>query len=435
MGKQIHLTRSFSAEKSFMLYILKLKRKIRFSIFAFLILFQISITIQAQSSGINIVTHDSTIPNRQVAPKDMIDVTKKLLRLRHPIITDSIKVDSNKIFFAFLPAVGYALQTGVTAILATNISFFASKKEKNNKLSSFTINPAYSLRNQVMVPIQSNIWLNNNRINLIGDWRYYKYPSNTYGLGGHTSLANADLIDYSYVRFYQEASKQIFPNFYIGMGYGLDWHFGIAEKGSGINFQGYNDNKKQTLSSGPVLNLTYDSRNNTNNPQTGNYANLTVHNNLIEFGSNNNWQSVQVDLRKFVKLTTNGKHILAFWSYNWFTFGGNVPYFDLPSTGWDTYSNTGRGYIQGRLRGTNMLYLETEYRFTLTRNGLFGGVVFANAQSVSDYPSNKFQTILPATGMGIRIKLNKVSRVNFALDYAVGVGGSRGFFFNLSEVF
>ena len=158
---------------------------------------------------------------------------------------------------------------------------------------------------------------------------------------------------------------------------------------------------------------------------------------------------MQIDLRKFIPLKANGRHILALWSYNWFTFGGKAPYFDLPSTGWDTYSNTGRGYIQGRLRGTNMLYLESEYRFTLSKNGLFGGVVFANAQTVSDYPptnpklfsvmnsfvASTFSTVLPAAGLGIRLKINKVSKVNFALDYAWGVGGSHGFFFNLSEVF
>jgi hypothetical protein len=66
---------------------------------------------------------------------------------------------------------------------------------------------------------------------------------------------------------------------------------------------------------------------------------------------------------------------------------------------------------------------------------LFGGVVFVNAESVTDYTTNKFTTILPAAGLGMRLKINKVSKVNFALDYAWGVGGSHGFFFNLAEVF
>ena len=68
-------------------------------------------------------------------------------------------------------------------------------------------------------------------------------------------------------------------------------------------------------------------------------------------------------------------------------FKGNPPYLDLPSTGWDSYNNTGRGYVQGRYRGKDLMYLESEYRFGITRNGLFGGVVFANAETVSNYPS------------------------------------------------
>ncbi len=406
----------------------------------------------------SIVRNDAIVVDK-VVEKDLIDVTKNVIRfftpykLRHPIVADSVRKDSGMVYFAFLPAVGYALQTGITGIVAINISFFTSKKyKKETRLSSFTINPAFSLEHQVMIPIQSNIWLNRNKINLLGDWRYYLYPTTTYGLGGQTWLSNSDLVRYSFVRVYEEASKRLFPNFYVGLGYGLDWHFDIKQEnadatGIGTDFiqysRDYGAKKRRTVSSGPVFNVTYDSRDNTNNPVKGNYANLVVHNNLTLFGSNTNWQSVQIDLRKYIKLNPNERHILALWSYNWFTFGGKVPYFDLPSTGWDTYSNTGRGYIQGRLRGNNFIYLESEYRFTITKNRLLGGVVFANAQSVSNYPPpntnnffvSQFTTVLPAAGLGIRIKINKVSKVNFALDYAWGVGGSHGFFFNLSEVF
>ena len=126
---------------------------------------------------------------------------------------------------------------------------------------------------------------------------------------------------------------------------------------------------------------------------------------------------------------------MALWSYSWFTSGGHVPYFDLPSTGWDTYSSIGRGYIQGRLRGSDLLYLEAEYRFGLTQNGLLGGVLFVNAQSVSEINSLKFETILPGEGIGLRFKVNKLSVANFCVDYAFGMQGSRGFFFNLCEYF
>ena len=125
---------------------------------------------------------------------------------------------------------------------------------------------------------------------------------------------------------------------------------------------------------------------------------------------------------------------MALWNYNWFTFNSKAPYLDLPSTGWEVYP-LGRGYIQSRFRGPNLLYLEAEYRFRISRNGLFGGVVFTNAQSVSDWPGNKFTAIHPAVGTGIRIKLNKYSGTNLSIDYGVGLQGSRGLFINIGEVF
>ena len=82
-----------------------------------------------------------------------------------------------------------------------------------------------------------------------------------------------------------------------------------------------------------------------------------------------------------------------------------------------------------------MFYLETEYRFKISHNGLIGGVAFINAQAVSEWPSNNFETIAPAVGTGMRIKFNKHSKTNIAIDYGIGTGGSQGLFVNLGEVF
>ena len=90
-----------------------------------------------------------------------------------------------------------------------------------------------------------------------------------------------------------------------------------------------------------------------------------------------------------------------------------------------------------------MLYLETEYRFLITSNGLFGGVVFANAETFSSREStlttkasfNDLDPIQPGYGVGVRIKINKFSRANLCVDYGWGTGGSRGVAVNLGEVF
>ncbi len=82
-----------------------------------------------------------------------------------------------------------------------------------------------------------------------------------------------------------------------------------------------------------------------------------------------------------------------------------------------------------------MFYLESEYRFNLTRNGLIGGVLFANAQTLSAEPGTRLQRIQPAIGPGLRLKLNKTSRTNIAIDYGFGRQGSHGLFIDVGEVF
>ena len=365
---------------------------------------------------------------------DVGDVCNKLLHTSFGKKPDSLRVKPGKLLYACLPGVGYTLVTGLTFVVSNNVSFYTGNY-KSTYLSSITTNAEFSLqRGQIIIPIESNIWSKNNNFNFLGDSRFLNYPSYTYGLGGHSSLKNADLIDYSYIRVYQEMLKHISSNYFVGLGYNLDYHYNIKEIGTG-DFQTYNKNATQSISSGVLLHFIYDGRINVNSPLQGYYISVAFRPNLILLGSNQNWESLQLDLRKYIQLSSNPHNILALWSYSWFTAGGQVPYFDLPSTGWDTYSSIGRGYIQGRLRGSNLLYLEAEYRFGLTQNGLLGGVLFVNAQSVSEINSLNFETILPGEGIGLRFKVNKLSVANFCVDYAFGTQGSRGFFFNLCEYF
>ena len=82
-----------------------------------------------------------------------------------------------------------------------------------------------------------------------------------------------------------------------------------------------------------------------------------------------------------------------------------------------------------------MIYLESEYRFRITGNGLIGGVVFVNAESFAASSSKKLESLQPATGLGLRIKLNKKSNTNICVDYGFGTEGMKGFFVNVGEVF
>ena len=366
--------------------------------------------------------------------EDIMDVITKATKIRDKEAPDSEYMKPGKILTSVFPAVGYSLSNGVTFILASNFSFYTDNP-KNTNLSVITLNPLYSLKQQVIVPLISSIWLKDNKINILGDYRFYQYPSLTYGLGGKRLLSQSDSVDYSYFKVSQEALYAITNNLYGGVGYDWDYHYNIKEYGDVRQYERYTDGATMASSSGLVARLKYDTRTNINNPKNAFYADITYRDNLTVIGSTTNWQEITVEFRKYISLSQHPSNVLAFWSWNEFTYGGKVPYFDLPSTGWDEYSNTGRGFIQGRFRGADILYLEGEYRFDILRNGLLGGVVFCNGESVPNYPSGSFEAIHIGKGIGLRVKMNKYSDTNLCIDYGWGDGGSQGFSFNVAEVF
>lgn len=379
---------------------------------------------------------DSVVSNHDNIPQqeDIIDYARRLAKINVTRKPDSEAVKPGKVLLAVFPAVGYTVINGGIGVISANISFYTSDKRTTN-LSTITANPQYSTRQQTLIPIISNIWLKKNEINLLGDYRFYKYPSFTYGLGGSSSISNEDRIDYYYIKVYQEVLKHITGDWYVGLGYNFDYHYNILDYDASTDFELYANDATVSKSSGLVAHIKYDSRTNINNPKNAAFASVVYRNNFSWLGSDQNWQSLQFEFRKYIQFSSYPDKVLAFWSWNEITFGGVAPYLDLPSTGWDTYANTGRGYIQGRYRGTSLFYGETEFRFGLTKNGLLGAVVFVNAQVVPEWPSGQYTTINPGEGIGLRIKLNRFSDANLCIDYAFGTEGSQGIFFNLGEVF
>jgi hypothetical protein len=370
--------------------------------------------------------------------RDIVDVFRWIVNKQPVYENCQPSKKAGKLYFALLPAFGYSLVTKLAVVIAANGAFYTDN-EPGTKLSVVNAYLGYTQNNQIIVPLLSNIWTRKNKYNLLGDWRYYKYPEYTYGLGGHTSVKeNSNRLNYSNLIFREAVLRHIaHSGFYAGLAYNLNYHWNITETGNAdgteSDFKKYGMSSK-SISSGISVNALFDNRTNSINPGKAVYGSVSFCPNFTFLGSDRNYRSMTIDLRKYIR-PGKSENILAFWSYSWFTFNGTAPYLDLPSTGWDAYSNMGRGYIQSRLRGKNLLYLETEYRFALTRNGLLGGVVFANAQSVTDWPSNKFQMVYPAVGAGIRVKINKKSNTNMSIDYAIGLNGSNGIFINLGEVF
>jgi len=300
---------------------------------------------------------------------------------------------------------------------------------QNRKRISFDIIP---LDHQYWATFNTNIVFNKLKLNLSGTTRY----ANTYGIGSNTFLADTLPIQFSYLRVNQILFRKLVPNLFFGIGYHFDYHWNIITN-IDRTFSGFDKlkNGSSSISSSISVNAKFDNRKNAINPQNGTYINLQYRPNLTMLGSNNDWQSLSVDIRHYFRLPEYSRNVLVLWNYYNITLDGNPPYLDLPSIGWDDYSNTGRGYFPGRFTGRNLVYFESEYRFPLTSNGLLGGVVFGNVGSTLRNVSSSLHLVIPGGGAGLRIKMNKNSNTNIALDFGFGVDGSWSFSFNLGEAF
>ena len=168
------------------------------------------------------------------------------------------------------------------------------------------------------------------------------------------------------------------------------------------------------------------------------YANLSIRVNPKFLGSSQPSTRLSLEYKAFFPMSkSNRNYVLGFFTWQSYLLGGEQPYLALPSITWDMYNRSGRGYIQGRFRGENFFYTESEFRFPILPGGILSGVGFLNVTSASDEATR--QSVLSAFaigyGAGIRIKLDKKTKTNISIDYGRGRQGSSGVYFNLQETF
>lgn len=337
-----------------------------------------------------------------------------------------------------LPSIGYNPAYGVYAGIGASAGGWLGDPLRT-KISIFALNVTYSTEHQLTFQLKSDAWVEGNGWNFKGDWRYLDTSQPTYGLGPVDSqTGGAYPMKFKMWRLYETVYRHINGPFYAGLGYHLDQHVDVVdERAAGGEVTPYTVYSRgpgtTTTASGFSANVLYDSRDNAISARRGTYWNASLRALSKELGGNDSWQMLTSDLRIYPRLPGGSNKVLAIWSTLWMTFG-HGPYLDLPAIGWDTYGKTGRGYVQGRIRAANQVYNEVEYRFPLTRDELFGGVVFVNATS-STGESGAFSPLDPAAGLGLRVKFIKRTRTNLTIDYAWGRSGSKGLYLGTQEMF
>lgn len=369
--------------------------------------------------------------------RDLIDIGKRLLKIGPPADKDST---GQKFYFSFLPF-STAVPGGGHALITTTTAGFYLGDRKDTHMSRVTFTPYTNFGQRFGFPIRSYVWLNENKWVIDGDIRILKYPHDTWGLGKEHTSDDYLRMDYTYLRVYQHVLKRIKGGFFMGGGYDLDYRMNIRSRddmplAEYTDYEHGTSNKGSSTSSGVSLNLIYDTRANSINPWDGYYANLQWRINPKFLGSDESWQSLYFEAKRYHRFTKNRnkQNMLAFRHIFWTVFNSKAPYLDLPNLGWDPYNSSGRGLPLSRYRGKSLYYLETEYRRDITKNGLLGFVAFTNFTTVSGPQSTLFGTWNVAGGAGARIKFNKNSGTNIAIDYGVSKH-FKGVSLSLGEVF
>ncbi|MEI7703426.1 MAG: BamA/TamA family outer membrane protein [Deltaproteobacteria bacterium] len=363
---------------------------------------------------------------------------------------------------AILPAIGYNPAMGALFGVTGTLGMYLGPATTTT-ISNMQAVALYSTMNQLTIQVSTTVLTARNEWELQGDWRFLLFNQKSYGLGtGPQAMSAVAFVeDFNLVRLHETVLRNVWADLYLGLGYRLDAYYGVQAKAMDLDSPSpvvdpgyaysvaYGFNPGQQVLSGASLAVLYDSRDSTIDPYRGIYGSATFTVNPTWLGSSLASTGMEAQFRAYVPLSDDvPRNVLGFWLFYRGISSGAAPYLTLPSIGWDQKNRTGRGYVQGRWRGTQELYGEVEWRFRITNNGLLGGVVFANAETFASpafqatgpgwsYGSEKvglMQFIRPAGGVGLRFMMNRDSRTNVSLDFALGES-SFGVWFNAGEYF
>ncbi|MGD8413443.1 MAG: hypothetical protein PVF33_04385 [Candidatus Latescibacterota bacterium] len=370
-----------------------------------------------------------------VPQRDVMDLLDQYVLRKRP---EPMKIEFKRgLQWALLPTFSYNPTYG--AAFGLMVSGAGRRGGEESHYSNLAISANISTTGQVQVQVRGDVFSPGEDYLLRADFRYLDTERSTWGLGPIEDQVGEFPMTFVLNRIYGTAFRRVSGPVYLGVGFHFD-QFGdivdeLAQQGESTPFTEYSGGQvSQTDAVGVSVNLLADTRDNLVNAKHGYYLRWSYRDYGTVLGSDENWQELWVEARVYPHVPKRSQNVLAFWLYGWMTFG-TPPYLNLPANGWDTYGRGGRGYVAGRIRGPDQIYVEAEYRRTLTRDGLWGVVLFYNGTSTTDPDTGIFSPLDHGVGFGLRIKFNKYTDTNLAIDYGWGRDGSNGLFLGMTEVF
>ncbi len=324
-----------------------------------------------------------------------------------------------------LPVIYYSPETR-TAIGATGLLLFKTE-EQTTRTSYIDFLTLITERKQRVFASIWSIFTPKEKFFVKGAIYFSRFPDYFYGIGNQTTNNSREEIRYKTFFVNNWCLRQIKPHLFLGPQYQFykvfDMHFPDHSHFNPSNLRSFNG----SLASGLGLALVYDTRDHTTNAHKGWYMEASGFNYSQVLGSEYNFTSLLIDIRKYIPL--GAKSTLAVALVNNFNIG-DVPFKQLAFLGG---TRNMRGYYEGRFRDKNNIILQMEYRQTVYKR--WGFVIFGTLGNVYSNVYNLTHSDLKYTvGAGLRFKINRKENTNLRLDEGLGAK-THGVYGNFGEAF
>jgi outer membrane protein assembly factor BamA len=325
--------------------------------------------------------------------------------------------------WAAFPILASSTETGF--MYGGMLFHFLPVDEPGQQASTIDLMAFATTEDQYQVILTPNLFFDNNRYRLNFSLNYSSWEANYYGIGNDSSDEKeeyqSDSIGASFT-----IERKFYDQFVAGL-IGTCASEEMTTEAGGMlqrdNIAGSSDFEYAGLG----IRAGYDTRDNTNAPNSGalaTFESMWFDENL---GSDFDFDMQSLDLRYFVPVRED--QVLAF-SIQMKESHGDVPFRLLPSPDGTMLL---RGIENGRYRDRTLLGLQSGYRFPVWKR--FSGALFAEAAQVANDVSDiEFSSFKTSIGLGIRYALNPEQRFNIRADIA-WVDGGFGAVINVREAF
>ncbi len=280
---------------------------------------------------------------------------------------------------------------------------------------------------QVSGSLVTDVTTPDGRLSVKTRFGYRNMPQRFYGIGPETPGEAEEIYTPDQTRFYVEVFRRLTPQFEAGLRYEFEnVDISEIEPGGQLAAGSVRGSDGMTVSGVGFL-TTWDTRDQSYAPSTGTYVETHAYAFHDALGSEYDFQNFIVDVRRFWSLSE--RNVLGAQVF-WYHVSKYAPFERLASLGGRSHS---RGYRRDRYLDRSLLAMQAELRFAWRPR--FGLVAFGGVAAVGrNFGYFQLEQLRPMVGVGARVGVIRLERVNLRFDAAMGLETPR-FYLSLSEAF